>query len=314
MTESKHEKGSPPIRMATYILAAVGGFLTLWVGLTRIGEFSPGGAALLAGAIFAISVLSAFGFVSAARLRYVSAKIADYRDLQERLGSVMIESREQLHELSSRIFGVSRSELRVTVYVNQDGTGKVLISERIRATIDSNVRAVSHSLAAPAADPNGPPFKIDDMRATSVGVETKICVDKATGNNLVWTVEFEPQLSVTRDVSVDYAIAYPPKMFARNQEELQLRGLQSDFYAMHIAYPTRRLHLEILFPEDMVTATLRPEVWIDPSGKVLHLNEMHRIAEKASFRQTVFHGRFIAELDVSFPIDGARYVIRWVPK
>lgn len=232
---------------------------------------------------------------------------------------VLLSDRQTTYLFTSKRYGIGYDSLRIECIVNEDGSAIVQRTVDVKAF--SNLSKLDVFLLIPEKkEDSSTQETIDLSKVKSLTPNRIVSVDKSKKNSheLSAIIDIAPPLTEGEHVTYEMIEQLPPKLYAINLNDLEIyqRKTPYDYFGWSINRPTRKLYLNVFFPEFFVPHDYGVEVRYASASnfpsETLHHKEMEFI--KKSLKTTGPEGgRYALRLDIDDPMIGLIYLIRWQP-
>lgn len=255
------------------------------------------------------------------RLGIVSEKIHEHiKEIKQGATdpNLLLFDAEQAHTYWARRYGIGYNAQHIQWDIQLDGSAVVERSIDIEAYAD--IDSLDTYLAIPERSPDGAARRVGFESIESLSpdrsIEVKDQIVEEHLRRLSAKIVFSPRLSegertiykMRENLTPTYAINVP-------QHVLEKREAPYDYSGWNINRPTRRLSMQVIFPENIRPAVYNAEVrYASTSGfpsERLHYEE-HKRLRKPTLKQ-LSNRQYALQMEVNYPMIGLIYVLRWQP-
>jgi hypothetical protein len=235
------------------------------------------------------------------------------RQAYEKLGPE-VPTQKILTEVAAKFIGVQKQTFSNEVCILADGSSEG-VSDVTLTALANQIRRIEYISATPSV-PNHVEGRLEVTTEPRHDGGVKIFHEilHSTPRECFWSINFVPDLRRDKTVNYRYKQKCLPHSFSLNVEEMNQRNLDMEHYSQQITYPTARFRLRVAFTSELNAEGIDYDVWLGRGG-IRHMGEYIRVSNQNFFTTGVDNdNRLYGELDVLYPIQGLRYVIRWRPQ
>jgi len=219
---------------------------------------------------------------------------------------------EYLTQLLGEQYGFIRTKYHVVYEIGADGSAHSVHTEAIKA-LNDELPGIEHSTTITTEPENiTGAFSVKTEAGQSqlgdVQITKKLTL--STPTRLYYQLMFSPQLKPNQTIEYSYEVRGPAGMFALNMDELESRKLPYDYVSLKNSYPSRRLSIAIVFPQEIRPEQLKVDVWMG-DARLPFKKEINRNAQALTTKRV--EGKLVAEFAVDYPILDVKYAITWQP-
>jgi len=309
--------------VALGILGSLVGILTFSLGPTLTPQLRTAGLAI---SIVAFTTIVLFhtvrALVALAREGEWLAKDADTAWSQVRSLNQEKKEWQEQPDTPSRLTRLA-SALCGVVYYNHvtDGTLKhdgafELVSRLAMAATVSGVDSIEHHVYAPHAPEQwDQAIELTAQDKDDKSVRLMPVIVEKSAQRLEWLLKAIPEFKRNDRIEYRYKEDVPPGSFAMTRKELFERNMQWESMDVFAEWPTERMSLSVKMPAGFVPADHDFDVWFGVHNKLRHQQEYARLRALDFWRinRNPQTNEIVYTLDVTFPIQGLHYAIKWIP-
>jgi hypothetical protein len=217
-------------------------------------------------------------------------------------------NRQIAYILYSKIYGMSYESLIVDCTIRHDGSA--IFQRKIDLSANLPIQEMDHYMLLPEASLKGEALELVEITPPGPFRKLTPTVTALSSGRMALTVSIQPSMSPGDHIRYQVKEKSPPSLYAVTG--LEERKVEYDYFAWDISRPTKRLEINIFFPEDVQPVDSELDVWYAVGqSRSRHDPEYKRVRDYLHGRQEGVH--YTLGATVPYPVLGLSYVIKWSP-
>lgn len=238
------------------------------------------------------------------------------RDAQLLAFSSEAKTLKEIFEANAYLYGVAFDSIKVKATINSRGGADFHHEMHINATRHGvqSIERFTNVFFDPYNEPTLPilpEMKYDLSDGQTVFLTPEILSSQP--KKIEWLLTANPEYPVDVPLPYVYKTKITGQAFSMTTFDLEKSGNQLEWFSQHISYPTKRLIVQVDFPQGYVPKNAGVAVWNTPNVKHLNKIEHDRLLSNQSSKVYEKDGIVSLVLQVEYPITGVHYVITWMP-
>lgn len=228
---------------------------------------------------------------------------------------------DQSYEYYAKKYGFGYDLIEVDCFINHDGSA--IVQRKIQVTAFANLSELDTFLLVPEAHPQGDPRDISfgTIRSLTDGWTVTLGNIREEFGRSSASIVIAPSLNSEQSIIYEMIEQLPANLYAINLplDEVEKRQTPYDYFGWNINRPTGKFCLRVHFPgfpNPFLPKIHSAEVRYASASGFPSINKHHQETSnlRGPFMKESDGGRHVYTLNISYPVIGLIYSLRWQPK